>query len=464
VTDPSRVRALLGAPRLAPLFEAVRRRLEETGGAARTVTLPDASAGTRAAVADLMGWSAVPAGGVRVELARLDSALRESALALDLRTAVELLSGPLRNLKEERRERHVERERLWAEARAAIAAAGRSELDPWLDHLQGGALARAARASGRPEQAMLSDALRVALRLPAGGKLLAVFSSELLGDPHALDHGGALAPLALRAAAAVAGWPAVPPGAAGRRQLWAAVGVDCDPLSASVLVLGVRPGGTGLLARQLRESADAGEPRRITLRELERSDVVFETGGVLYVCENPAVVAAAADALGARSAALACSEGVPTTAVMQVLRAAATRGVRLRIRADFDWPGLRIAAQLMAAGSSEPWRFSARDYEAAVADGHTGPLLGGPRTSAPWDRDLAARMADAGVSVPEERLLDALLSDLRTPSRQAGAAGAEAAGAEAAGAEAAGAEAAGAEAAGAASERWDLLRELRTRG
>ncbi len=412
MTDPSRVRALLGGPRLAPLFEAVRRRLEEAGGAARTVTLRHASSETRAAIADLMGWSAVPGDPVRVEVAELDAALRESAAAVELRTVVELLSGPLRDLRAERRARHGERERLWADARAAIAAAGRAEFGPWLDHLQGGALARAARASGRSEQAVLSDALRLALGLPAGGKLLAVFASEVLRDPHALDPGAALTPLALRAAAELAGWPQVPSSAAGRRRLWADVGVDCDPLSSSVLVHAVRPLGAGLLSRQLRESAEAGEPRRITLRELERSDLSFDAGGVLYVCENPAVVAAAADALGARSAALACTEGVPSTAVMRFLHRALAGGTRLLVRADFDWPGLRIAAQLMAVRSAGPWRFSARDYEMAVAEGRTGPLLDGPHATAPWDAALAAVMARAGVAVPEERLLDALMKDL----------------------------------------------------
>jgi uncharacterized protein (TIGR02679 family) len=409
----SRLRALLGGARLAPLFEAVRRRMEETGGSGRTVTIPGASTEERSAIADLMGWSAVPENPVRVELEELDAALRDSAAAVDLRTAVEALSGPLRDLREERRALRAERERLWDEARAAVAAAGRAEqLEPWLEHLRAGALARAARACGRGREAVLSDALRVALRLPAGGKLLPVFASEVLGDPHALDAGCALTPLALRAAAAVAGWPEVPPGAAGRRRLWADAGVDCDPLSASVLLHALRPGGTGLLARQLRESAEAGEPRRVTLRELERSDLSLPAGATLHVCENPAVVAAAADALGARSAALVCVEGAPSTAVMQLLRRASARGARLRVRADLDWPGLRIAAQVMALGNAEPWRFSAADYCASVADGRVGPPLDGAPASAPWDPELRPAMARAGVSVPEERVLEALLSDL----------------------------------------------------
>jgi len=412
MADPSRARALLAGAQLAPLFEAVRRRLEETGGAARTATVRGAPLECRVAIADLMGWSSVPAEPVRVELADLDVALRESAAAVDLRAAVELVSGPLRDLAGERRARRSARERLWADAQAALAGEGRAELGPWIDHLRSGALARAARASGGAEEALLREALRAALRLPAGGKLLPVFASEVLGDPHALDPGSVLTPLVLRAAASIAGWREVPSGAGGRRRLWADVGVDCDPLSASVLVHALRPGGTGLLARQLRESAEAGEPRIITLRELDRSDLAFACGDVLHVCENPAVLASAADALGPRSAALACAEGVPSTAVMNLLHRAASGGAELRVRADLDWPGLRIAAQLMAAGSARPWHMAARDYREAVAAGRTGPPLDGPRGSSPWDPALAVAMEEAGVSVPEERLLEALLGDL----------------------------------------------------
>jgi uncharacterized protein (TIGR02679 family) len=258
VSRSARARALLGVPGLAPVFEEVRRRLEETGGEARTITLRGTPPQVRSAVADLMGWGAIPGDPLRVELGDLDRALRESAADVDLRSALELLQGPLRDLRGERRLRGAERARRWDEARAALEAASRPELVAWLGQLRRGSLARAARAAGRSEHELLADAVRVALRLPAGGKLLPVFASEVAGDPHALDPGAALTPLALRAAACLAGWPGPPAGAAARRQLWREVGVDCDPLSACVLVHGLRPGGPGLLARHLREAGEAG--------------------------------------------------------------------------------------------------------------------------------------------------------------------------------------------------------------
>jgi uncharacterized protein (TIGR02679 family) len=180
-----------------------------------------------------------------------------------------------------------------------------------------------------------------------------------------------------------------------------------------VLVLGIRPLGESLLPRHLREAADAGEPRRITLRELAKVDVAVARETVVSVCENPAVVAAAAEAHGARSGALVCVEGVPSTAAMELLRALARSGAAIRVRADFDWAGLRIARQVVEATGGVPWRFGARDYLEAVARGPRGPRLSGRPAEWPWDPALAAAMGERGVSLPEEQLLEELLGDLR---------------------------------------------------
>jgi uncharacterized protein (TIGR02679 family) len=187
--------------------------------------------------------------------------------------------------------------------------------------------------------------------------------------------------------------------------------VDCDPLSAQVLVLGLRPRGEGLLARHLRESAVEGEPRRVTLRELQRGTIEVAPGTDVFVCENPAVIAAAADAHGSRAAALVCVEGVASTAAMELLRSLAGAGARIHVRADFDWAGLRIANQVMAATGGAPWRFRAEDYERVLSDDGAELRLSGSAAPSPWDPRLSDRMAAAGFAVPEEKVLESILAD-----------------------------------------------------
>jgi uncharacterized protein (TIGR02679 family) len=189
--------------------------------------------------------------------------------------------------------------------------------------------------------------------------------------------------------------------------------VLCDPLSAQVLLLGIRPAGDERLDRQLRESADAGEPRRLTLRELVRSPVAVAPGTAVFVCENPVVIAAAADRLGARCAPLVCVEGVPSTAALHLLRSVEQAGGVLHFHADFDWAGLRIGNLLSAQLGAAPWRFTAAEYQAAQAVLPSARIpLKGPPVSAAWDPELDRAMRASGRAVFEEQVIESLLIDL----------------------------------------------------
>jgi uncharacterized protein (TIGR02679 family) len=246
------LRALFGSPQYARLFDAVRDRLESGGDLARTLQLRGFSDAARRALADLLGLRSVPAESGRVTLAALDVALQASAAHVTLREVVEAVGGLLRDRRADRHAARSAREQAWAVARARLDSAGRDDLVPWLDALRASGSVRRAAREAQGEVDLLGRAVDVALRLPASGKLLSVLAAECAGDPHSLDPGTPLGGLALRAAAAVAGWSEVPAAAASRRKLWAEVGVGCYALSAQVLVLGLRPEGAGLLARQLR--------------------------------------------------------------------------------------------------------------------------------------------------------------------------------------------------------------------
>ncbi len=412
-----RVRALLGGPEYGRLLAAARAAFEARGEEARSVTLDGLDAGERRALAGLAGWEVVPEGRIRLDLARLDLAMRESQLGMSLGEVLEAMGGPIRNRRAEVRRRSEARERMWSLAAEACGAAEREDLARWLESLRrSGALVRAAGLAGREPGDLLETALRVALALPVRGELLAVFAAREAGDPHALDAGTPLGGLLLRAAAAMSGVRELPDSSAGRRALWRAVGVACDALSADVLVVGLRPEGDGLVPRQLRECAEAGEPRRLTLREVARATVRVSTGCAVHVCENPAVVEAAADALGPRCAPLVCVEGMASTAALTLLRALSAGGARVRVHADLDWSGLRIAAHVLGEAGGEPWRMAAADYRAGLATSPHGPPLGGRRSLAPWDADLEPAMVAGGRAVLEEQVLDVLLRDLARSS------------------------------------------------
>lgn len=85
----------------------------------------------------------------------------------------------------------------------------------------------------------------------------------------------------------------------------------------------------------------------------------------VYVCENPAVVAAAAERLSAGCAPLVCVEGQPKAAAHRLLGQLVEAGARLLYHGDFDWPGLAIANQLFNRHGATAWRFQAAGYEVA---------------------------------------------------------------------------------------------------
>jgi uncharacterized protein (TIGR02679 family) len=156
----------------------------------------------------------------------------------------------------------------------------------------------------------------------------------------------------------------------------------------------------------------------LTLRQLRCHDEALPAGRVRF-CENPVVIAAAADELGSRCPPLVCAGGQPSAAVWRLLDLLAAGGATFHCHGDFDWGGIRIATAVrMRAGQERwhPWRYDRDAYEAAAV--LAGPAasrlsrLAGEPAATPWDPGLADAMARRGVRIEEELSLDALLADL----------------------------------------------------
>jgi uncharacterized protein (TIGR02679 family) len=130
----------------------------------------------------------------------------------------------------------------------------------------------------------------------------------------------------------------------------------------------------------------------------------------VYVCENPTVVAEAANVVGSSSAPLVCASGHPAGAATVLLRQLAESGANLRYHGDFDWPGITIANGLFARFGVGPWQFDAAAYRAAARSG--GSLLRGRAVQAAWDSELTEAMLTLGRKIEEEQVLASLLADL----------------------------------------------------
>jgi uncharacterized protein (TIGR02679 family) len=410
-TPPNpRLARLLGAPELRWLIERVRRRAERGQSLHGPVTLATAGAPERAAVDRLLGRRTRSGAALSVRLDDVDDVLRRSGVhPAGLLSAVVSLTGPVRDRAAEA----ARRESAWQVAFAPLdeAVDRRPALRPWLDGLRAAGTVR--RLTREPDDAapLLTDCARVVEALPCEPTSLGRFAERLVGSAHGLDEGRPLTGLVFGAARALGG-AADGDGAAWRREVWASVGLLRDELSTTVLALGLPGDPDSATGRVLGALAEAGEPGVLTLRQLTRDPPRLRLHGrEVFVCENPVVVAEAADQLGASASPLVCTSGHPGAAVMALLRAAVPAGATLRYHGDFDWGGLRVANVVFGRVPCAPWRFDAAAYRSAVAAGSGRALTGAPAEAA-WDADLGAAMRAAGRAVEEERVVDDLLGDL----------------------------------------------------
>jgi len=457
--DAVRLARLLGPPSQW-IVERARARLERGAPLVGHVTLSDATDEQRAAVAGLLGSRPRSGRSLRVDLGDVDAVVRRSGCAPSLAAAVVALTGPVTDLAAAA----AEEARGWD---AAIAVAGplvaaRPVLAGWTEQLVATGLLRRLSDGPAHGRALMEAAVAVLGELPAGGVPISVLAARVLGDGHGLDADRPLSTLVLgavallgpaaaggeRAAAAPAGRlqkPAAPAGAwmdhaepgndhaaepgndkaepaaraarsaEWRREAWAAVGVLVSELALPALTLGLPGDARSVTGRALQLWREAGQPVHLSLRQLVRDRPDFDAlrGLTVFVCENPTVVSAAADRLGARCRPLVCVNGMPAAPVSSLLRHMREAGALLRYHGDFDWGGLAIANTVIDRFGAVQWRYDRAHYEAALRPG-LAELTGRP-VHARFDPDLSDALGIHRRRIEEEAVLDTLLDDLTRP-------------------------------------------------
>ncbi len=401
VVDP-RLQRLLGGDALAVLRKRLRRHFERADPLAPSADLRigKLSPHEHQALALLTGRAPLVAGSMRIDLDALDAALRDAGLADSLRDALQRLDGPIV---------HQAGARAAAQARWSAVADGaeHAALAALLQGASGlGLLKRLAGQDAAAARRLCGRAAAVLQRLPAAGLPRSELAARVLGDAHALDAGQPTATLvlaALRQAEAASADDATEDDA---REVWARAGVLVNELARPALCLNLPLYGSAL--------ADPGEPAYVSLRRLLRAPPAWAVAGrEVFVCENPNLLAIAADRWGARCAPLLCTDGMPAAAQRCLLAQLAAAGARLRYHGDFDWPGVHIGNQLMRVHAAQPWRFGAADYQAALIHAaHADYRLAGTPVAAVWDAALAPAMQAHGLALAEEALAATLLPDL----------------------------------------------------
>jgi uncharacterized protein (TIGR02679 family) len=398
--DRQRLSRLLGGAELAGLRARLRGRFER-GVNAATVTLGGLGDAERAAICGLLGRRPGQGASIRFEIAEIDAVLQRAALADSLRHALEILDGPIVDLAAARDEA-AQQWRMVPEQCHNQRLAAVLRLPRGL-----GLLKRIAAGDPALARQLCQQAGLVLDRLPSAAAARARLAAEVLGDAHALDSGRPVATMVLAALRAQKlDEEMTAEQEESDRAVWAAAGVLVNELARPALYLNL-PCASGVIGAP-------GQPAYLSLRALLRSPPDWRVEGRdVFICENPNIVAIAADALGDEAAPLVCTDGMPAAAQRVLIVQLREAGAHLRYHGDFDWPGIGIGNFVISRFGAAPWRFGLADYRAATQGmAPVAGMLRDTRREACWDARLATAMQQCGRSIHEEAVVSVLLADL----------------------------------------------------
>ncbi len=297
----------------------------------------------------------------------------------------DVVGAPPRDLPAESRAKRDRRAAFhaWLDGQPVVTA--HPGLGDWARHV------RRIGAPGPGERALVARALEVVGVLPRSPRVArSTLAAQLLdADAHGLDADKPLGRLCTTLLSWRRGSADRPLDPIETRDLWLAHGVEIDPLSCSVLAVGLAPVGESPLTRALR--ALRGQGVMLTYAQLRRESLDWPPEMLLFTCENPVVVRGAERELGAASPPLICTGGWPNAAVLTLLDGVRGAGGTIRHHGDQDPAGAAIFEYLAARVGAFPWPLGKR--------------------AEPRAADTPGVDATDGF-VPEELVLDQLLGDL----------------------------------------------------
>ncbi len=258
--------------------------------------------------------------------------------------------------------------------------------------------------SSAPE-GLLSQAIAVihALPKPVERKDRRHLANTITRNPHALDHGSALASVVM----SILTCSGHIEQGLRPRSAWAAVGVACDDVLGGLIMLGVLP-------------ADWHVPPGVLItippRVLGSCDwpSPATSNDWIFVTENPSILLAAAErAEQGTILRLVCTCGTPSAVEIGALARMSQSGWRFAVRADFDSAGIEhVNAMLKGISGALAWRMTTSDYLESIQQDSTEGVKLDSIPDTPWDSNLAETMRRFRFAGFEESLLPALLEDL----------------------------------------------------
>ena len=200
---------------------------------------------------------------------------------------------------------------------------------------------------------------------------LAVFATEVTGNPHAFDRGSEdgellfrLIRMDCRARSIVIPEQTIFP-AFTRQRYFLKTGILLDDLSNYALLFGMHAvKADGSIHPGMEGFAEEGDMLQVPMAVIARWKEVSCPNGMAYIVENPSVFAVLCGKMQGKAACM-CMNGQPKMAALLVLDLLAAAGVKVFYAGDFDPEGLLIAQKISEyyQGEFEFWHMEVEDYE-----------------------------------------------------------------------------------------------------
>ena len=389
---------------MAPLWEAVRNRLERRGIDNRgRIVVPPLAAEARLALGALVQRQP----SSQLNLAQLEDGLRRLEVGNELAQALSTLGYPVSPQPAQRRADAAAGRDARGAAREEAARWPEPWAAEWIDSVVRAGVVRgldAERATELVRRARLViDTIENEPSPATAPRSRVDLAATVLGDAHALDTGSRLEVAVARALARRLD-------ATDARSLWEAAGVHLDLTSAPVLTWNLLLDPRSGLAPLVGAATSAGVALHLSRMALSAHPAEVVAGAEVLVVENPRVVEAAAQARSLRS--LVSANGSPSAATQLLVHQLVESGAGVLYHGDFDAAGLTLCARMVDLGVT-PWRMTAEHYlsalHAADADDVDLPLDLSTPPPTPWDPALGEAFAIERRVVHEERLLAELI-------------------------------------------------------
>ena len=244
---------------------------------------------------------------------------------------------------------------------------------------------------------------------------LAVFATEISGNPHYFDRGTAAGQLLIHA---LCYWKKteLPENAHQWRELLQSVGIVPDNVSSMLHAYGLRMKTKDGWHPAYDAFCTLKEPYVITMENLRGITGIQAMGNSVYVVENEMVFSYLINHAKDGNLTLLCTSGQLRAVALELIKMILDSGVGIYYSGDIDPDGVGIADRLWQkfGDGIQMWRMTPEDYENSISEENIGDIgmakLGNIKN--PLLRETAEHMKAKRIAAYQENILEDLLGDL----------------------------------------------------